>query len=186
MADTTRIATPESPLADARRNLINTALPCETISIATDNGFGPTTRVYYSVPEYIRRMIPVAEEQQEPAEDGRNRRRYERVRVTRPIKLEATLRGRFIDILRIEMTGVTIDVSGGGFCATVDQSISPGVRCRIELTDEDGGEPQNLWGRVRRTDSSGSGYIVALEFDDPAEAAKVLRESIGATGNEEE
>ena len=124
-------------------------------------------------------------EQQEQAEDGRNRRQYERIQVKRPIKLEATLRGRFIDILRIEMTGSTIDVSGGGFCAQVDQSISPGVRCRVEVADEDGGEPQSLWGRVRRTTSGGGGYIVALEFDEPDEAAKILRASVGAAGDDD-
>ena len=114
--------------------------------------------------------------QQQDAE-GRNRRQHERVKVSRPVKLEATLRGRFIDIMRLEMTGVTIDMSGGGFCADVDQSISPGVRCRVELADEEGGEPRSLWGRVRRTTSGKNGYVVALEFDDPAEAAKLLAES---------
>ena len=74
--------------------------------------------------------------EQQQTDDGRNRRQYERVGVTRPVKLEATLRGRFIDIMRLEMTGVTIDVSDGGFCANVDQSISPGVRCRVELAGE--------------------------------------------------
>jgi len=123
-------------------------------------------------------MAPVAKEQQD--DDGRNRRQYERVRVSRPVKLEATLRGRFIDIMRLEMTGVTIDMSGGGFCANVDQSISPGVRCRVELAAEDGGEPHSLWGRVRRTTSDKNGYVVALEFDEPAEAAKVLGESASA------
>ena len=117
----------------------------------------------------------MAEEQQE--EDGRNRRQYERVRVSRPVKLEATLRGRFIDIMRLEMTGVTIDMSGGGFCANVDQSISPGVRCRVELADEESGERRSLWGRVRRTTSGANGFVVALEFDEPDEAAKVLGQS---------
>lgn len=114
----------------------------------------------------------MAKQQQDEA--GPNRRQYERVRVARPVKLEATLRGRFIDIMRLEMTGVTIDMSGGGFCANVDQSISPGVRCRVELADGDGGETHSLWGRVRRTTGDKNGYVVALEFDEPAEAAKVL------------
>ncbi len=120
----------------------------------------------------------MAKEQQD--DDGRNRRQYERVRVSRPVKLEATLRGRFIDIMRLEMTGVTIDMSGGGFSANVDQSISPGVRCRVELAAEDGGETHSLWGRVRRTTMGKDGYVVALEFDEPAEAAKVLGESASA------
>ena len=108
-----------------------------------------------------------------------DRRQHERVRVSRPIKLEATLRGRFIDIMRLEMTGMTIDMSGGGFCANVDQSISPGVRCRVELADEEGGDPRSLWGRVRRTTSGKNGYVVALEFDEPLEAAELL----GAAGS---
>ena len=80
--------------------------------------------------------------------------------------------------MRLEMTGVTIDMSGGGFCANVDQSISPGVRCRVELADAEGGEPRSLWGRVRRTTGRGGkdGYVVALEFDEPEEAARVLGE----------
>ena len=110
-------------------------------------------------------------------QDSGNRRQHDRVRVSRPVKLEATLRGRFIDIMRLEMTGVTIDMSGGGFCANVDQSISPGVRCRVELADEEGGYPRSLWGRVRRTTSDNGGYVVALEFEEPVEAAKVLGES---------
>lgn len=107
-------------------------------------------------------------------EEGRNRRQHERVRVSKPVKLEATLRGRFIDIMRLEMTGVTIDMSDGGFSANVNQSISPGVRCRVELTDQDGGDPRSLWGRVRRTTHGKNGYVVALEFDEPLEAAKAL------------
>ncbi len=106
-----------------------------------------------------------------------NRRQHDRVRVSRPVKLEATLRGRFIDIMRLEMTGMTIDMSGGGVCANVDQSISPGVRCRVELADEESGEPRSLWGRVRRTTSGANGYVVAIEFDEPEEAAKVLGQS---------
>jgi len=111
----------------------------------------------------------VAEQQ-----DSGNQRQYERVRVTRPVKLEATLRGRFIDIMRLEMSGVTIDLSDGGFLANVDQSISPGVRCRVELAGEDGGEAKSLWGRVRRTTTGKTGFVVALEFDEPVEAAALL------------
>lgn len=115
---------------------------------------------------------------QQKKDADENRRQHERVKVTQPVKLEATLRGRFIDIMRLEMTGVTIDLSDGGVCASVDQSISPGVRCRVELADEDGGEPHSLWGRVRRTTpASGGGYVLALEFDEPVEAAELLGKS---------
>ena len=116
----------------------------------------------------------MATQQQETNEEGRNRRVHERVRVTKPVKLEATLRGRFIDIMRLEMTGVTIDMSDGGFCANVDQSISPGVRCRVELADTEGGEPKSFWGKVRRTTSGKNGFIVALEFDEPEQAVEAL------------
>jgi len=116
----------------------------------------------------------VAKQKLEDPEEGRNRRQHERIRVAQPVKLEATLRGRFIDIMRLEMTGVTIDLSNGGFCANVDQSISPGVRCRVEITDEDGGAPHSLWGRVRRTTQNKGTYVVALEFDEPVEAAELL------------
>lgn len=119
--------------------------------------------------------------EQHPASDAdRNRRQHERVRVAQPVKLEATLRGRFIDIMRLEMTGVTIDLSSGGFCANVDQSISPGVRCRVELAD-DAGDPRSLWGRVRRTTPGRSGYVVALEFDEPVEAAELLGKGAAGT-----
>lgn len=119
------------------------------------------------------------EQQEQESEDGRNRRQHERIKVSQPVKLEATLRGRFIDIMRLEMTGVTIDMSNGGFCANVDQSISPGVRCRVELPDEDGGDARSLWGRVRRTTHGKSGYVVAIEFDEPVEAAELLGKSGG-------
>jgi hypothetical protein len=121
-------------------------------------------------------MAPVAEQQ----DSGRNRRQYERVKVTQPVKLEATLRGRFIDIMRLEMSGVTIDMSEGGFLANVDQSISPGVRCRVELPGEDGADPKSLWGRVRRTTTGKTGFVVALEFDEPVEAAELLGSAAGA------
>ncbi len=126
-------------------------------------------------------MAPVAQRQQhlQESENGRNRRQHERVKVSQTVKLEATLRGRFIDIMRLEMTGVTIDMSNGGFCAHVDQSISPGVRCRVELADKNG-PTKSLWGRVRRTTKGRDGYVVALEFDEPVEAAELLGEP-GAT-----
>ena len=110
----------------------------------------------------------------EQQDSTRTRRQYERVKVTRPVKLEATLRGRFIDIMRLEMSGVTIDVSEGGFLANLDQSISPGVRCRVELAGEDGADPKSLWGRVRRTTTGKNGFVVALEFDEPVQAVEML------------
>ena len=112
-----------------------------------------------------------------------NRRKYERIRVSHPVKMEATLRGRFIDIMRLEMSGVTIDMSEGGFSANVDQSIAPGARCRVELTDEDGGEPRSIWGRARRCTTGRNGFVVALEFDEPVAALEALR-SAGAISEE--
>jgi hypothetical protein len=97
------------------------------------------------------------------------------VKVSKPVRLEAILRGRFIDIMRLEMSGVTIDVSRGGFLANVDQSISPGVRCRVDLQESaSGGEPESLWGRVRRSSMGRKGFIVALEFDEPLRAMAAL------------
>ena len=113
----------------------------------------------------------------EPKEEAvsSEKRRHQRVRVTKPVTLEATLRGRFIDIMRLEMSGVTIDMSEGGILANVDQSISPGVRCRIDLTAKDGDGPtESLWGRVRRTDMSKNGFVVAIEFDEPTKALEAL------------
>jgi hypothetical protein len=115
-------------------------------------------------------------------DDPRNRRQHGRIRVTIRVKLEATLRGRFKDIMRLETAGVTIDMSEGGFCANVDQSISPGVRCRVEIADEAGqtnetnetDETQTIWGRVRRTTGAKQGFVVALEFDEPLVAADPL------------
>lgn len=119
-------------------------------------------------------MAPVKQEPEQTDQDA-NRRRHERVRVKQPVKLEATLHGRFIDIMRLEMSGVTIDLSNGGMSATVDQSISPGVRCRVEFPNPDGGSPLNLWGRVRRTTPKHNVHVVALEFEELEEAAEVLR-----------
>ncbi len=93
--------------------------------------------------------------------------------------MEATLRGRFIDIMRLEMSSVTIDMSEGGFSANVDQSIAPGARCRVELVDQDGGEPRSIWGRARRCTTGRNGFVVALEFDEPVAALEALR-SAGA------
>ena len=108
-------------------------------------------------------------------EQDDDRRQYERVKVSKPVKLEAILRGRFIDIMRLEMSGVTIDVSRGGFLANVDQSISPGVRCRVDLKEsEEGGEAESLWGRVRRSSMGKKGFVVALEFDEPLKAMAAL------------
>ena len=109
------------------------------------------------------------------SEQDDDRRQFERVKISKPVKLEAILRGRFIDIMRLEMSGVTIDVSRGGFLANVDQSISPGVRCRVDLQEsKTGGEPESLWGRVRRASMGKKGFIVALEFDEPMRAMAAL------------
>jgi hypothetical protein len=110
-----------------------------------------------------------------------DRRQFERVKVSKPVKLEAILRGRFIDIMRLEMSGVTIDMSRGGFLANVDQSISPGVRCRVDLEAGDGGEvPDSLWGRVRRSSMGKRGFVIALEFDEPLKAMAALGGKSGA------
>lgn len=105
-----------------------------------------------------------------------NRRQFERVRVNAPVKLEATLKGRFIDILSLELEGVTVDMSRGGVLAKVDQSITPGVRCRIEIEPEEGGgDPRSFFGRVRRTyQGNRNGYLVALEFDEPLKVKEAL------------
>jgi len=105
-----------------------------------------------------------------------NRRQFERVRVTAPVKLEATLKGRFIDILSLELEGVTVDMSRGGVLAEVDQSITPGVRCRIKIEAEDGhGDARSFFGRVRRTfQGKRDGYLVALEFDEPLKVKEAL------------
>lgn len=111
----------------------------------------------------------------EPDNQQDDRRQYERVKVSKPVKMEATLRGRFIDIMRLEMTGVTIDMSRGGFLANVDQSVSPGVRCRVDLESSEGdGETESLYGRVRRASVGRNGFIVALEFDEPLRAQELL------------
>ena len=116
-------------------------------------------------------------------EQDDDRRQYERIKVSKPVKLEAILRGRFIDIMRLEMSGVTIDMSRGGFLANVDQSISPGVRCRVDLQQrEGGGEPESLWGRVRRSSMGKRGFIVALEFDEPLKAMAALAGMEASTG----
>ena len=112
---------------------------------------------------------------EQPDEDA-NRRRHERVRVNQPVKLEATLRGRFIDIMRLQMSGLTVDLSNGGLSATVDESISPGVRCRVEFIETGGGPPPSLWGRVRRTTPRGNAHLVAVEFEDPEQAEELLRD----------
>ena len=43
----------------------------------------------------------------------------------------------------------------------------------------EGGDPRSLWGRVRRTTHGNGGYVVALEFDEPMEAAEALGKNGG-------
>ena len=105
------------------------------------------------------------------------RRQHQRVKVSQPLKMEATLNGHFIEILRIEMVGKTIDMGPGGVRARIDQSVLPGVRCRVELDSEDDENPKSLVGRVLRASADAGGFIVALEFNDPTEAAKILGSS---------
>lgn len=105
------------------------------------------------------------------------RRKHQRIKVAQPVKLEAILNGRFIEILQLEMSGSTIDVGPGGFLARVDQTVLPGVRCRIEFAGKDGAEPRILSGRVIRTDVANKGFLVAIEFNDPEEAARILSSS---------
>ena len=103
------------------------------------------------------------------------RRQHRRLSLSEPVKMEATLHGRFIDIMELEMTGATIDVGNGGLLASVDQTVLPGVRCRVEFDGKESGDPESLAARVLRTSiGTGEKFLVALEFDDPEAAARIL------------
>ncbi len=86
------------------------------------------------------------------------------------------MHGRFIEIMQLKMMGATIDVSNGGFLAKVDQTVLPSVRCRVEFDGKEGGDPKSLGGQVLRTSvaEDKDGFLVALEFDDPEEATRIL------------
>ncbi len=121
-------------------------------------------------------MVENQEQEEQPIAFTDERRQHRRLRQSQPVKMAAALDGPFLEIMRLEMIGATIDVSSGGFLANVDRTVLPGVRVRVELNGENGGDPISLGGRVLRTsvEDAAKGFLVALEFDDPEEATRLL------------
>jgi hypothetical protein len=112
----------------------------------------------------------------EPKEGGdpADQRSHERVNVSYEINIEAGLNIRGQEVMRLTLTGKTIDISLGGMLIRVDQDVIPGARCDVRFTNARGQiEPENIWGRVRRSTAAGKGFELAVQFESPLELLQV-------------
>ena len=103
-----------------------------------------------------------------PAPEGADKRSHERVSVAYEINIEAGLKIRGQEVMRLTLVGTTIDISLGGMLILVDQDVIPGARCDVHFPDAEGViEPEKTWGRVRRSMAVAKGFQLAVQFETP-------------------
>jgi hypothetical protein len=102
------------------------------------------------------------------AADPADKRSYERVKVAYEIHIEASLSLGGHEVMRLEQTGTTFDISRGGMMVRVKQDVLPGARCDVHFVDPKAKiEPARITGRVRRSSKVRDAFNLALEFDQP-------------------
>jgi hypothetical protein len=103
-----------------------------------------------------------------------DQREHERVAVSYEINIEAGLRLGGQEVMRLTLVGKTIDISRGGMLIRVDQDVIPGARCDVHFLDSGGQiEPEETWGRVRRSIKAKKGFDLAVQFNTPLERLDV-------------
>ncbi len=108
------------------------------------------------------------------AADPADKRSHERVRAAYEINIEASLSLFGHEVMRLELTGTTIDISYGGMLIRVEQEVLPGARCDVHFFDSKGKiEPERITGRVRRSDNVNDAFNLAIEFDQPLDKLDV-------------
>ncbi len=108
------------------------------------------------------------------AEETPDKRSHERVNVAYQIDLEAGLMIRGQEVMKLTLVGTTIDISLGGMLIRVDHDVIPGARCDVRFPDAKGRiEPNETWGRIRRSRAAGKNFELAVQFDTPLETLDV-------------
>jgi hypothetical protein len=89
------------------------------------------------------------------------------VKVACEINVEASLiNSAGHEVMRLEVTGTTIDISRGGMLVSVKQEVLPGAHCAVHFLDSKGMiEPERITGRVRRSAKVNNAFHLAMEFD---------------------
>ena len=92
--------------------------------------------------------------------EGQERRVHSRVQVTLPVELDVGLYGPTI-------AGSTVDLSRGGVLMIVNQQVDVGAHCTVRFPKAEANSPEIKSGTVVRSGPGESGFLVALQFDNP-------------------
>ena len=72
------------------------------------------------------------------------------------------------EVMHLELSGTTIDISHSGMLVRVEEEVSPGALCDVQFVDSKGKiKPERTTGRVRRSAPVGGAFHLAMEFDSP-------------------
>jgi hypothetical protein len=103
----------------------------------------------------------------EPA-DPQDQRSHRRFTAEYDVNIEASLSLMGHEVMRLELTGTTTDISRGGMLIRVNQEVLPGARCDVRFVDTRGRiAPDRVTGRVRRSSKVRNAFSLAMEFDQP-------------------
>ena len=99
------------------------------------------------------------------------RRAHTRVKVPATAELEVELHGFDEDGRRVDIVGVTLNVSRGGLLALIEEKLGEEAPC-LGHFPESGGKiyPEYAPGKVMRLGSEDKRYVVAVKFDKPLES----------------
>lgn len=104
---------------------------------------------------------------------GGEQREHERISVAYEINIEAGLRLGGQEVMRLTITGTTIDISRGGMLIKTDQDVTPGARCEVRFPAAGGViEPDRTFGKVRRSNAVRDHFQLAVQFDEPLSKLK--------------
>ena len=101
---------------------------------------------------------------------GVERRKFPRIVLCRPVRLQVHLEGPESRINGLDTEGVTVNLSRGGVLVDVNRCIPVGTSCTVSILQADGGvAPSIVLGTVRHTGSGEVGWQIGLEFERPLE-----------------
>jgi len=96
------------------------------------------------------------------------------VRVAYKVNFEASLSLLDHEVMRLELSGKTIDISRSGMLIRVQQEVLPGALCDVRFVDSKGMiKPERITARVRRSAQVNGDFHLAMEFHPPLEKLDV-------------